>query len=330
MQSSDAKQPSAALRDRRGLVWSYALGTAAPRDEDSLDEDVSDGPLWLHFNLTDARARSWLLERAQLPQAALALLLDPRPRVRLTLLDEGIAGVVEDLHHDFHGDPEGFGELRFFIDERRIISIRRHPLRAVDLLRRRIEARLCVQSASDWIVHFIEALANSFGDAVLELVFQVDALEDDIVDGAGHASRAKLADLRRLLVRFRRHVNADRNALAVLRMREQEEPSAQSPLRSALDHLDGVALDLDLVHERVRLLQDEVSGILAEATSRNLYVLSVVTTVLLPTTVITGLWGMNVGGLPFEHHPHGFLWVALIVLGSVVLSLVLLRGTRAL
>ena len=164
------------------------------------------------------------------------------------LLDEGIVGVIEDLHHDFHGDPEGFGDMRFYVDEARIITIRRRPLRAVDLLRRRLERGVCMGSASEWLVHFVEALAESFGSEVTELVTQVDAIEDDIVDGDGQTARGALANLRRLLVRVRRHVHADRMALTALRARE-EDPHALSPLRRALEHVDGVAQDLDLVLE---------------------------------------------------------------------------------
>ena len=48
--------------------------------------------------------------------------------------------------------------------------------------------------------------------------------------------------------------------------------------------------------ERSRLLQEELRSRLGEATNRNLYLLSVVTTALLPITLITGVFGMNVGG----------------------------------
>jgi hypothetical protein len=39
---------------------------------------------------------------------------------------------------------------------------------------------------------------------------------------------------------------------------------------------------------------------------------------------------MNVGGLPWADDGHGFLWACLAVLGSIALSLVLLRGSRVL
>ena len=67
---------------------------------------------------------------------------------------------------------------------------------------------------------------------------------------------------------------------------------------------------------------------MAEATNRNRYLLAVVTTVLLPTTVVTGLRGMNTGSLPFEHDDHGFVWVGFLVFGSILLSFALLRSSR--
>ncbi len=340
------EQPAEKLRtslatayDRRGLVWGYLLASAQPVGLDGMSDVVrtgadertdGPGPLWLHFNLTDRRAREWLDEHAALPRAALATLLDPQPRVRVQLLPAALVGIIDDLHHDFHGDPEGFGELRFYVDEARVISARRHPLRGIDELRRALESGGSVPSTASWLEQLVETLAKSFGETVRDLADKVDDLEDEIVAGQGRDQRATLADIRRLLVRFRRHLSADRHALGRLRAHDGFDSAQPTPLRQALDHLDGVAQDLELVHERVRLLQDEVAGILAEATNRNLYLLSVVTTVLLPTTVVTGLWGMNVGGLPWSENPDGFLYASLGVLGSILLSLALLRGTRVL
>lgn len=321
-----------AHRDGRGLIWGYRLADATPIGLEDVDAGTPSSPVWFHFNLADGRARAWLSDNAKLPPAALAWLLDPQHRVRLTPLAEGLVATVEDLHHDFHGnDPEGFGELRFYVDAERVISARRHPLKTIDVLHREVERGALIASTDRWLERFVEGLAKSFGEAVYSLVDQVDALEDEIVAGTSTEQRALLANIRRLLVRFRRHVNADRAALGKLRAHAAHDSTQQlNPLRQALEQLDGVAADLDLIHERVRLLQEEVAGLLAEATNRNLYVLSVVTTVLLPATLLTGIWGMNVGDLPWQDDAHGFLYTSLTVLGSILLSLALLRGTRVL
>jgi zinc transporter len=47
-------------------------------------------------------------------------------------------------------------------------------------------------------------------------------------------------------------------------------------------------------------------------------VLSLVTVALLPITLITGVFGMNVGGLPGVNHPHGFRWVMVMILLAIV------------
>lgn len=314
--------------DSRGLIWGYRLDDVTPL---SLDRPLSahGGPVWLHFNLADARARKWLSEHADLPEAALAMMLDPHPRVRLVSLAGGLIGILEDFHHDFRGDPEGFGELRFFVDERRVISARRHPLKSVDQLHRKLERQHAIASTADWLDQFLALLSDNFAESARELNDQVDRLEDEVVDGRStQEQRATLAGIRRLLVRFRRHVHGNRQALQPLRA--DGDPERTHARKQSVEQLDGVGQDLDLIHERVRLLQEEVSNLLAEATNRNLFVLSIVTTVLLPATLLTGLWGMNVGGLPWSESHHGFVWTGLTVLGSIFLSLALLRISRVL
>jgi zinc transporter len=316
-------------RDSRGLIWGYRLAELLPLSlEQGLEADG--GPVWYHFNLADGRARKWLSEESGMPQQALAIMLEAHPRVRLNMLPQGLVGILEDLHHDFNGDPEGFGELRFYVDERRVISARRHPLKSVDDLQRDHDRMRAIASTSDWMEALVARLAHNFAESVRSLSDRVDTLEDEVVDGKStQEQRAELASIRRLLVRFRRHVHADRQALQRLRADGHDKNHAQAN-RQSIDQLEGVAQDLDLVHERVRLLQEEVSNLLAEATNRNLYVLSIVTTALLPATLITGVWGMNVGGIPWADDSHGIVWTGLSVLVSILLSLALLRGMRVL
>lgn len=82
--------------------------------------------------------------------------------------------------------------------------------------------------------------------------------------------------------------------------------------------------------ERAKLLQEELASRLAESTGRNLYVLSILTAVLLPMTLITGIFGMNVAGLPGVHEPAAFWHVMLLVVASGVVTLLGLIWRRLL
>lgn len=96
----------------------------------------------------------------------------------------------------------------------------------------------------------------------------------------------------------------------------------------AFENLGSVVQDLELTQDRARLLQEEIASRLGEATNRNLYVLSIVTTVFLPITLITGIFGMNVGGLPWTEDTSGFWWVILNIVITVAVSLVVLQRGR--
>ena len=65
--------------------------------------------------------------------------------------------------------------------------------------------------------------------------------------------------------------------------------------------------------ERVKILQEELTALVGERSNRTLFVLTVVTVLALPFNVIGGLFGMNVGGIPFAHHDLGFWIVVFLV-----------------
>ena len=76
------------------------------------------------------------------------------------------------------------------------------------------------------------------------------------------------------------------------------------------------------------MLQEEIAGRLGKATNQNLYIVSLLTAIFLPITLITGIFGMNVGGLPGVDQDTGFVWVIGLMILTVVTSLVLLHWRR--
>lgn len=84
-------------------------------------------------------------------------------------------------------------------------------------------------------------------------------------------------------------------------------------LRDLYDHL---ARNLDMVEIQRDLLNgalDIYLTSLANRTNQVMKVLTVLGTIALPALIVSGLYGMNVEGLPFKNHPHAFT----IVTGGV-------------
>lgn len=82
------------------------------------------------------------------------------------------------------------------------------------------------------------------------------------------------------------------------------------------DHVTRYVEGLDALRERAAVTNDELSTRLAEAMNRRMYILSVVAAVFLPLGLITGLLGVNVGGLPGTHNEWGF-WIVTGLLGVI-------------
>lgn len=322
--------------DTGGLICGFLLqtqGAAAPLSWDAkFDPSAVAEPVWLHFNLADARATNWIAACEALPIDARELLLDHDTLARHEVTDNGLALVIGDLHHDFTGDPEGFGTLHLYIDKHILITGRRHPLKAVDQLRREMVAGLDVATTGDLFARLIEQLAAIFQRVIKDHADLVDDTEDQILAGRVREQGAELGRIRRLLARLRRHVNGERHALgqSLTRVHRWAGNADIAELRQAVERLDGAAQDLELVQERSRLLQEEIAGRLGEATNRNLYLLSVLTTVLLPINLITGIFGMNTGGLPWSQSENGFWHAVFCMLIGIAISLFFLRKNRIL
>ncbi len=99
-------------------------------------------------------------------------------------------------------------------------------------------------------------------------------------------------------------------------------------LRDLYDHL---AQNLDLVETQRDLLNGALDIYLSSVANRTNQVVKVLTllgTVALPAVIISSLYGMNVEGLPWRTHPHGFAIVTSVVAATSAVLLVVLKLFR--
>jgi zinc transporter len=160
---------------------------------------------------------------------------------------------------------------------------------------------------------------------------RVDGIEDHLLSGRLGTRRADLGALRRLLVRLQRLLAPEPAAL----LRLLQKPPAwireedRQDLRQSTEEFNLALSDMAALQERIKLLQEEIEGRVAEQNNHSLFVLTVVTVLALPINIIAGLLGMNVGGVPLSDHQHGFwIVVAIIATFTVVAGWWALRKKR--
>ena len=311
--------------DRSGLVCAYAfapMATGTPIAGDEAAAWLASAPpqsgfLWLHFNRANAASERWLAQHLDLPQEFNDL-IGPSSSTRVEVADTALLAVLNDVV--FSG-PEAStaSTMTLFVDARMMVSARTTALKSVDRLRAAVKAGEHFRSPCELLAHLLRDQADVLVQIVRDATRQVDVIEDAVMLRPAPRHRPKLGTLRRVLVRLQRLLAPEPAALFRLLNRPPAWVTADdaTDLRQSAEELSAAVADSAALVERVRLLQEELSAHLNEQTNRTLFVLTVATVLTLPMVIIPGLFGMNVGGVPFKDHPAGF-WVVLVLVVALV------------
>lgn len=323
--------------DDNGLVCGYSIDAGGVMTEigaAEIDRHFNqEGTLiWLHFDHADAGARQWITCCARIPEPAKALLLGSDKHMRIDAIGSGLCGIIGDLHHEFATQSDRLDVLRLYLDNHCLISVRHQPLAAMAKLRQNVSDGLKDGRPIVLVTNFLHHVKNTLGDLILGLADSVDDVEEDILDGRASRPGEELGRIRRLAARLRRHMVPQQHALLSLltKLPDWVAEADAARLRTAIEGLGALGHDLDLVQERARLLQEQASARLMETTNRNLYILSIVTVFFLPISLISGIFGMNLGGLPWGQAHLGFWYGLVLMVVTVGVTFGLLRRGRML
>ena len=286
-----------------------------------------DGVLWAHFDIGDPDAGEWLTNDSGLPRTAIDTLLAGETRPRSMAYEDGLLIVLRGVNTNPGSDPEDMVAIRIWLERDRIISTRRRRLLSVLDVAGALDQGAGPATPGSFLVDLTERLADRIGEFVGSIEERLDAAEDEISHERSPGFRQRLGALRRQIAEVRRFLAPQRDALDRLNRQSSGQVSeAEShELRQEADRITRFLEDLDLARERTVVLQEELLSQIAQEQNTRMYVLSVVAAVFLPLTFVTGLLGMNVGGLPGLENPSGFAWSMLIMVIAAVGLLVFFR-----
>lgn len=319
------------LQSRYGIIWAYRFdddGRPALVERELLPELApTEGFVWLHLDLVHTRAQSWIGEQ-DLPDAAQEVFLSQEAHQRLDHSASLAWGVSHDLTRGVAEKSDSVGALRWIVGERFLLTGRREALQAIRMMAEALNRGEPAESPSVLFEQIIEYIIDDVTDSVVRLVEETDTVEDHILLDRLHDGPGRVGSVRRTAVRLHRQLSG----LHVLFRRFAETHSGRSAPDAVkatalrlLQRVDTLHHDVQSVQDRARLLQDEIAARSVSRTNRQLYVLSILTALFMPATFITGLFGINVKGLPWVESEIGAFNVALACIGAAVLTLVMLR-----
>jgi zinc transporter len=310
------------------FLFSYLLGAdgrGTTLDEAAVRDWTPDrGPLWLHIDVTDEKASQWIERDSGLPTVVIDTLLAGETRPRTLVTGDGLLIVLRGVNTNPGEDPEDMVSVRVWLEPDRVITTRRRRLLSVIDIAQALDEGNGPKSTGAVLATLVDRLAERIGNFVDTIESRLDSIEDDIGSAAPDSIRSRLSPLRRQMASVRRFLAPQRDALDRLYRQPVDfiRESDVQVMREEADRITRYLEDLELARERAIVLQEELLAHMAQQQNSRMYVLSVVAAIFLPLTFVTGLLGMNVGGLPGVDSSLGFI-------GSVAVMVIAASGLLA-
>jgi len=281
---------------------------------------------WLHFNLAGPGTRRWLKNAAELPREIREMFLSPETHQRAVVEGESVGCVLHDFERDFDvPDTEQIGALRIALTPSLVITARHHSLRSADIARRKLERGAVLAGPDQALDLLTGAIAENLSAIGRRLGARVLQLEEAFLEGHAPPGARDLIHIRRRLAQIHRVMSGMRGVLQRL---ESDGELPEALLQTVEKWVQRIhALDQDAlgVLGQLRQLREEIDMQATQRTNQNLYILSIVTALMLPATLVTGLFGMNTGGMPFSSDAHGTLLATAMAGGTAAATYLVLR-----
>lgn len=282
------------------------LGASSSEDFSAAHASERQGILWLHLNGSDPNLTSDVMA-AKLPELETQALLEPDVRPRAKLTDEHLLLTLRGVNLSPQTTPQDMVALRIYIDKSRIITICDTDLKVIDDMAGSLLKGAGPLTAGAFVVDLCRRLT-------VKKVKQIDALEDKLADleemvltQTSTNARTGLAALRRQAIAIRRYLAPQKEAFLKIVNVPSVMPSEQrAQMHEVFYILLRVIDDLDAVSDRAKVAQEELNSRQSEQLNKRLYFLSLITSIFLPLSFLTGLFGVNLAGMPGLHLPSAF------------------------
>ncbi len=278
---------------------------------------------WAHLDATHPEAQAWISDHLEyLSGTVTEALTQPETRPRALPVGDGLLVNLRGVNLNDGKDQEDMVAVRAWVDSHRIVTLSRQRVRTLEDIAERLEAGTGPATAGEFLALLANRMTQRIEPFIADLDHEVDALEPEVIRAPRSDHRRRIVELRLALVELRRHMAPQRDALKVM-------VGAGTSLLSEADH-DGLleshdrmtrlCENADELRDNLQVMRDELSGALSERLNGHMYTLSVISGVFLPLGFLTGLFGINLAGMPGSDWPYAF-WAfsgALVLLVGLV------------
>jgi magnesium transporter len=319
-------KPRLRRTSRRGGL----IPPAAPAEPQTPNVEQIDaaGLRWVNIERPGALERGWLEEHFEFHALDLEDVLSRNQRPKIDVYDEYLFIVLHFPVFDPAAGRLGAGELDLFVGPQYVVTIPNQPLQPVEYLFERCRAseELREQLFSRGSGYLLYRLVDDSFDYCFPMLRKIgnklDALEDDIFEGRSEEVVRDISNAKQEIINFRKVIRPQRPVLRDLEKVKQRYLASDLDLEIYFDDIvdahERIWDMLENYKEVVEALAETNESVISHRVNDILRVLTSISVVILPLTLIASVMGMN-SWVPFEGNEGGFFLVlavmALILIG---------------
>jgi magnesium transporter len=316
-------------RLRRGTRRGDLIG-AAPQAEPqapSVEQIDSAGLRWVKVERPGTLERGWLEENFDFHALDLEDVLSRNQRPKIDVYDDYLFIVLNFPVFDSAAGRLGAGELDLFVGPGYLVTIPNQPLQPVEYLfeRCRSKEELREQLFSRGSGYLLYRIVDDSFDYCFPMLRKIgnklDALEDDIFEGRSEEVVRDISNVKQEIINFRKVIRPQRPVLRDLEKVKQRYLAPDLDLEIYFDDIvdahERIWDMLENYKEVVEALAETNESVISHRVNDILRVLTSISVIVLPLTLIASIWGMNVG-VPGKGNDTDFY----VIVGAMLLMFV--------
>jgi len=313
----------AVILDRKGSAKSISY-------DELLNYDKSMGLLWVHFDYSSSEAIDWITNKSGIDPVAVEALLTSETRPRTTIFDDDILIALRGVNLNPNSDPEDMISIRLYISDDMIVSTKKRDLLSVKDILESFEKNKGPVNSAEFLICLTDRLTSRMQDTIEELQDRGSQVEENILETDNLTYRTEMSRIRREAISLRRYLAPQKEAMYKLYHDKISwlEEYDKIQLREITDQLIRYVEELDSINDKVSLIQEELANKITEQMNQRMYFLSIISAIFLPLGFLTGLLGINVGGIPGAENQGAFAIFIVILVFIVGLQFYLLKKNR--
>ncbi len=321
-------KPRLRRASRRGnhAVTPHPAEPQAPR----VEQIDGAGLRWINIEHPGALERAWLEEHFDFHALDLEDVLSRNQRPKIDVYDDYLFIVLHLPIFDRSAGRLGTGELDLFVGPDYMITLPNQPLQPVEYLfeRCRSKEELREQLFGRGSGYLLYRLVDDSFDYCFPMLRKIgnklDALEDDIFEGRSDEVVRDISNVKQEIINFRKVIRPQRPVLRDLEKVKQRYLATDIDLEIYFDDIvdahERIWDMLENYKEVIVGLEETNESVISHHLNDILRVLTSISVVILPLTLIASIMGMN-SWVPFEHNEAGFFLV-LGVMAVILISMV--------